>query len=140
MNLWKIFFTIMVLTLTYFAGSYVVAEETQQELNKTPLLIRELPEFRISKGEVLYTRYCSFCHGDTGAGDGLNAYSLPVKPRNLNDQDRMAQKTDGELEKVILLGGTSQGISNYMPAFNNTLSNLEARHLVIYIRKNLSGK
>jgi mono/diheme cytochrome c family protein len=65
---------------------------------------------------------------------------MPIKPRNFNDQVFMAQKTVEELEKVILSGGTPQGLSSYMPAFNNTLSNPEAKYLVIYIRENLSGK
>jgi mono/diheme cytochrome c family protein len=65
---------------------------------------------------------------------------MPIKPRNFNDQDLMAQKTEEELEKVILSGGASQGLSNYMPAFDNTLSNPEARHLVKYLREKLSGK
>jgi mono/diheme cytochrome c family protein len=132
--------TIVAFILTYFAGSYVVAEEAQKEQLKTPLLIRELPEFRITKGKVLYTRYCSFCHGDAGGGDGLNSYSMPVKPRSFNNQDMMTQKTAEELEKVILSGGASQRLSGYMPAFSNTLSNLEAGHLVKYIREKLSGK
>jgi mono/diheme cytochrome c family protein len=139
MRLWSGVFTIMVLTLTYFAVSLVVAEEAKQEQHK-PLLIRELPEFRISKGEVLYNRYCSFCHGDTGGGDGLNAYSMPIKPRNFYDQDLMAQKTDEELEKVVLTGRASQGLSEYMPPFSKTFSKLETKQLVRYIREKLSGK
>ena len=80
-----------------------------QNISKSKLTIKELPEFRITKGEVLYGRYCSFCHGESGDGDGLNAYSIPVKPRNFNDQAFMALKSDVEFEKVILSGGGRPG-------------------------------
>jgi mono/diheme cytochrome c family protein len=137
MKLWKI--VLMLFPITLFVSSYGMTEEAQKALPQKPLTIKELPEFRVTKGEVLYNRYCSFCHGESGAGDGLNAYSMPVKPRNFNDQNIMAQKADIELEKVILLGGASQGLSQYMPSFNKTFSDLEAKHLIKHIRKDLSA-
>jgi mono/diheme cytochrome c family protein len=140
MRLWKNTFVLMLFAITLFLGSYGMTEEAQNIPPQKPLLVTELPEFNISKGEILYSRYCSFCHGESGAGDGLNAFSIPIKPRNFHDQNVMAQKSDTELEKVILLGGTSQRLSQYMPAFGKTLSNLETKHLIRYIRKDLSGK
>ena len=134
MRLWKSFFVLIIFTITLFGGSYGMTEEVQNAPPKKPLTIRELPEFRITKGAVLYIRYCSFCHGESGAGDGLNAYSMPVKPRNFNDQDVMTRKSDIELEKVILSGGASQGLSKYMPAFGKTLSTHQVKHLVSFIR------
>jgi len=98
------------------------------------LIVRQLPEFRISKGEILYSRYCAFCHGETGAGDGLNAFRILVKPLSFANKEIMAQKADAELEKVILLGGASQGLSGYMPAFGHTFSDREAGYLIKYIR------
>ena len=139
MRLWKNLIIFIVLSITFFLGSLGMAEEAQNTPPPKPLIIKELPEFKISKGEILYGRYCSFCHGESGRGDGLNAYSMPVKPRNFNNQDIMAQKSDLELEKVILLGGNSQGLSKYMPAFDKTFSNLEAKHLIKYIHKDLPG-
>ena len=134
MRFWKYLITFIVLPITIFIGSFGVAEEAQNTPPPKPLTIKELPEFKISKGEILYGRYCSFCHGESGRGDGLNAYSMPVKPRNFYNQDMMAQKTDVELEKVILFGGNSQGLSKYMPAFDKTLSTRQVKHLVDFIR------
>ena len=139
MRLWKGFFVFIIFTLTLFVGSYGMTEEGQYAIPEKPLPIRELPEFRITKGEVLYSRYCSFCHGESGAGDGLNAYSMAVKPRNFNDQNLMAQKSDIEIEKVILSGGGSQGLSKFMPAFGKTLSSLQVKHLVSFIRTKQGG-
>ena len=134
MRLWKSFFVLIGFTLTLFPGSYGMTEEVRNAPPKKPLTIRELPEFRITKGEVLYSRYCSFCHGESGEGDGLNAFSIPVKPRNFNDPDVMSRKSDIELEKVILSGGASQGLSKYMPGFGKTLSTQQVKHLVSFIR------
>ena len=133
MRLCKSFIGIMIFAITFFSGSYGMTEEVQNTPPQNPLTIRELPEFRVAKGEVLYSRYCSFCHGESGGGDGLNAYSIPIKPLNFNDQDVMAQKSDTELEKVILSGGISQGLSKYMPAFGKTFSPLQVRHLISFI-------
>jgi mono/diheme cytochrome c family protein len=135
MKAWKGIFVFILITSTFFLGSDGMTEEVQNTLPKKPLIIKELPEFRITKGKVLYRRYCSFCHGDSGAGDGLNAYSMPVKPRDLTDQDKMALKADRKLERVILFGGASQGLSKNMPAFGKTLSDLDAKYLIKYIRK-----
>ncbi len=139
MRFWKSFFVLMVFAVTVWGSSYGKNEEVQNVANPKPLAIRELPEFRITKGEVLYSRYCSFCHGESGEGDGLNAYSVPVKPRNLTDQNVMAKKSDAELEYVILFGGASQGLSRYMSAFGNTFSDREAKYLIKYIRQDFSG-
>ncbi len=139
MRFWKSFFVLMVFAITVWGSSYGKTEEVQNAANPKPLAIRELPEFRITKGEVLYRRYCSFCHGDSGEGDGLNAYSIPVKPRNFNEDNVMAQKSDIELEKVILSGGASQGLSGYMPAFGKTLSARKVKYLIKFIRAKEGG-
>ena len=99
----------------------------------------ELPEFRIGRGAVLYERYCIFCHGESGEGDGLNAFTLPVRPRDLADAETMAPKTDDELVRVILQGGPAAGLSPYMPAFAFTLTPRQAGFLVEHIRT-LPGK
>ena len=139
MRLCKSFIVLMILAITFFLRSYGMTEEVQKKPPQNPLTIRELPEFRVTKGEVLYGRYCSFCHGESGGGDGLNAYSIPIKPLNFNDQDVMTQKSDTELEKVILSGGISQGLSKYMPAFGKTLSTRQVKHLVSFISKIQEG-
>jgi mono/diheme cytochrome c family protein len=130
----------MVFAITIFLGTYGMTEEAQNKPPPKPLIINELPEFRITKGEVLYRRYCSFCHGESRAGDGLNSYSMPVKPQNFNDQEVMAKKFDTGLEKVILLGGASQGLSQYMPSFGKTLTTHQVKYLVRFIRTKQEGK
>jgi len=135
MSVWKNLLILIVVSLAVFLGSlYGLAVEEQGGGPGKVLTVRELPEFRITKGEVLYHRYCSFCHGDTGAGDGLNAYSIPVKPRNFTDRAVIARRTDEELARGIRSGGPSLGLSQYMPAFEKTLSPVQVRYLIHFIR------
>jgi len=140
MRVWKIFLIMAVgLLMVLFGSLSGLTGEGQNTSGKKVLTVRELPDFRISKAKVLYNRYCVFCHGDTGGGDGLNAYSIPVKPRNFNERTVLARKTDEELARVILSGGNSQGLSKYMPAFDRTLSTDQVGHLVAFIREELGN-
>lgn len=140
MRIRHLFFVFLVIFLALFAAGYGKSAEGQNPTESAPLVFDKLPEFRVTKGEVLYSRYCMFCHGQTGEGDGLNAFSIPVKPFNLSNPELMDQKTDEELEKVVLHGGASQGLSKYMPPFGNTLSDLQVKYLIDFIRKQLSAK
>jgi mono/diheme cytochrome c family protein len=133
----NLYFVLILIVLSFLPVGYGNSAESQNETKITPLALDKLPEFRISKGEILYSRYCVFCHGESGKGDGLNAFSIPEKPFNLGNRELMGQKSDEELEKVILLGGASQELSKYMPSFANTLSYLQVKHLVDFIRKQL---
>ena len=134
MKLRKTYLGYMIIIVVLFHAVYGKTDQKQNDTATRPLFVRELPEFRISKGEILYIRYCSFCHGESGEGDGLNAFRIPVKPFNFTNQEAMAQISDKELEKVILFGGTIQGLSSYMPAFGKTLSTHQVKHLVNFIR------
>jgi len=100
----------------------------------SPLTVAQLPEFQISKGAVLYERYCTFCHGETGRGDGLNAYLLPAKPADLGDRQLLAAKSAAELAQVILKGGQAAGLSPAMPAFAPTLTPAQAGFLVDHLQ------
>jgi mono/diheme cytochrome c family protein len=140
MTAWK---TLLILALVMLAALLGSLNGLTGEEQDTPgakvLTIRELPEFRITKGEVLYDRYCAFCHGDTGAGDGLNAYSIPVKPRNFNDRTVSNLRTNEFLAEVIRYGGDYQGLSNYMPVFDKSLSAGQVGDLVDFIRTELGN-
>lgn len=139
MRIHQLYSVFLVIFLALYAVGYGKSAAEQNPTEIAPLVFDNLPEFRVTKGEVLYGRYCVFCHGETGEGDGLNAFSIPVKPFSLSNPELMDQKTDEELEKVILHGGVSQGLSNYMPSFGNTLSDLQVKYLVDFIRKHLSA-
>ena len=136
----NLYLVLLVIFSALFTAAYTNSAAGQNPTEIAPLVFDNLPEFRITKGEVLYNRYCIFCHGETGAGDGLNAFSIPVKPFSLSNQELLDQKSDEELEKVILHGGEAQGLSRYMPSFSNTLADFQVQYLIDFIRKQLSAK
>ena len=57
----------------------------------------------IAAGQALYGKYCRFCHGATGAGDGPSA-PKDVKPSNLTDATWDRGSSDGEIFVVIQEG------------------------------------
>ena len=57
----------------------------------------------IEAGKQLYTKYCRFCHGTTGAGDSPQA-PKDMKPSNLTDTTWDRGSSEGEIFTVIQKG------------------------------------
>ena len=110
------------LTRDAAAGAPVPAPRLQ--LNRSPI-----PDPR-----SLYVKWCSGCHGPTGAGDGPNARYLPVPPAAHRDAIAMGKRPDDSLYDAIAGGGAIMGKSPRMPAFAGSLTPAEIRSLVAYIR------
>ena len=83
-----------------------------------------------SKGEKIFVKHCSGCHGRYGQGDGYRL--LGPSPADFTSPESM-QKTDADLLKTI-----HEGKPN-MPAWKLRLSNDDSRDVLAYIR-NLSGR
>src|ERR1700736_3596814 len=66
-----------------------------------------------------YQAFCALCHGSSGGGDGPGATTLPVKPRNFTDCDRMRQISEAEAYNVIRNGGAAAKLSPDMPAWKD---------------------
>lgn len=102
------------------------------------LAFAELPEFRVPSGEIIYARYCTFCHGAEGKGDGLNAFSIPKRPANL--QIILADRTAKEINETIVSGGGAVNKSAQMPSFGQTLSARQLTVLRQYLREKIQQK
>ena len=77
---------------------------------------------------------CLSCHGETGGGDGFNAFNLDPRPRDISDPVFQKKKTDAELADAIQRGGAGVGLSALMPPWGKTLSRAEIEQIVLYIR------
>jgi uncharacterized membrane protein len=62
-----------------------------------------------------FATVCSACHGERGAGDGVAASALPIKPRNFTETAWQTSVTDESLKTIILKGGVAVGKSPLMP-------------------------
>jgi mono/diheme cytochrome c family protein len=85
-------------------------------------------------GKITFTHYCETCHGESGAGDGFNAFNLDPHPRDLSDSQFQKKKSDAELADAIQRGGAGVGLSALMPPWGHTLSARQIDELVLYLR------
>ena len=85
-------------------------------------------------GKVTFTHYCQTCHGETGAGDGFNAFNLDPHPRDLSDPEFQKKKSDADLADAIQRGGAGVGLSALMPPWGHTLSARQIDEVVLYLR------
>lgn len=98
-----------------------------------PAVPTPLP-YEAGLGKITFTHYCKTCHGESGAGDGFNAYNLDPRPRDLSDPKFQAKKTDAELADAIRRGGAGVGLSALMPPWGHTLSERQVDQVVLYLR------
>lgn len=99
-----------------------------------PVLKPRPTRYELAIGRNVFHTYCAGCHGDTGAGDGFNAFNLDPHPRDLADPAFQKSKSDADLADAIRRGGSGVGLTSLMPPWGHTL---DARHIdavVIYIR------
>ena len=76
----------------------------------------------------LYREDCAQCHGQTGKGDGPEAWMHRPSPADLTDSLRMANVTDGEMFYQITKGRRP------MPAFKSRLTEDQRWQLVLFLR------
>jgi len=61
--------------------------------------------YALRRGEILYERWCSACHGRTGRGDGLG-WNREITP-GPSDLAPWKDKTARDLERLFAGGGTN---------------------------------
>lgn len=93
-----------------------------------------MPSYELRLGRATYQHYCQTCHGETGAGDGFNAFNLDPRPRDFSDPAFQKKKTDADLADAIQRGGAGVGLSSLMPPWGRTLSRAEIGQTILYIR------
>ena len=100
-------------------------------------LIRNDPWIRYTyterQGKQLFEQYCVVCHGQSGEGDGFNAYNLNPRPHSLSDSTYMRALSNETLEETISFGGKGVNKSVLMPAYQNTLTKRQISNVALYI-------
>ncbi len=89
----------------------------------------------LDSGKAIYMKYCFYCHGKEGKGDGAIAIAVKPKPVDfVNDVERM-RRTDAELIRSIEEGIIRDPDSRmYMPAWKDVLSSAERWNVLAYVR------
>lgn len=83
------------------------------------------------RGEPMYQRYCSGCHGVDGRGGGKNFMPHVGALTKKGHTDLL---DDGYIGAIIIEGGPAYGKSAYMPAFKGTLSPEDIADVIAYVR------
>ena len=109
-------------------------DRARQDRNGSALQQEEALHYEQSNGKKLFGHYCAVCHGESGEGDGFNAFNLNPKPRNLADREAMKSFSDRQLFDAISQGARERGKSNLMPPWGHTLNERQIRYLVAYLR------
>ena len=90
--------------------------------------------YELRLGKALFRHYCQTCHGETGAGDGFNAYNLDPRPKDFSDPAFQKHKSDADLADAIRRGGAGVGLSRLMPPWGHTLTARQVDELIQYLR------
>jgi mono/diheme cytochrome c family protein len=84
-----------------------------------------------TEGKRLFAHYCATCHGETGRGDGQNAYNLDPKPPDF--QTALRSHPASYWEQVIVGGSAAVGRSPLCPPWSRTLGPGNIDSLVAYL-------
>jgi len=84
----------------------------------------------IEAGKVLFTKYCRFCHGNTGAGDSAMAPKT-MKPSNLADATWDRGASEGEIFWVIQNGAPPK---YDMKGLKGKITDADTWNLVHFVR------
>jgi mono/diheme cytochrome c family protein len=84
----------------------------------------------LDAGKQLYTKYCRFCHGNTGAGDSPMA-PKNMTPSNLTDAKWDRGSSEGEIFWVIQNGAPPK---YEMKGLKGKISDTDTWNLVHYVR------
>lgn len=129
---------ILILVVAGACSRHKAAAPAEAAVPTTPTAeapVAEAPmsyELRLGKG--VYQHHCQTCHGETGAGDGFNAFNVDPHPRDLSDPAFQKAKTDADLKDATQRGGLGVGLSAMMPPYGKTLSPDQVDQVVGYLR------
>jgi high-affinity iron transporter len=84
----------------------------------------------LTAGAAAYKKYCAFCHGTAGKGDGPLA-PKDAPPADLTDAKWDHGETDGDIFNVIQNGG---GPNSKMIAFKGKMPDQDMWHIVNFVR------
>ncbi len=84
-------------------------------------------------GKTVYNRFCIYCHGEKGEGDGPAGSLSGVATGDLSNKAYISQLTDQELYDRIAWGEEKFPYLQ-MPGWRSSLSEEEIRALVKYVR------
>ena len=93
---------------------------------KNPLTLKTREQYE-AEGEVIYSKYCIQCHGETGAGDGKVGAKLPGPPPAYNGT--LKNLPEGKMFHTLTYG------KGWMGSHASQLNQEERWKVVYYVQK-----
>lgn len=78
-----------------------------------PITFQMPDNIDVALGAQIFADKCTACHGVGGAGDGVTASQLPVRPMNFTDPEAVRGKTPDQWFRAIYFGNQAA----FMPAY-----------------------
>lgn len=137
-------FLIVILILTlYLTSCSKKSDVSSQQIPKKDTTVKSVNSndsanlvklnYEQEQGSILFHKYCAVCHGETGKGNGFNAFNLNPRPRNFTDSIFAANLNLDHLQLAISQGGKSVGKSGLMHPYGSTLKSNEIEYLAQFI-------
>jgi mono/diheme cytochrome c family protein len=114
---------ITALALIYSLAAVAASEEPIVPIKKTF-------QASVIRGEIVFSNYCTLCHGITGEGNGRAAKLHEPRPANL----RRSMVPDKYKEMIIRKGGAGWGRSPDMPSWQDELTEEQIQDVVNFLR------
>jgi len=84
-----------------------------------------------TEGKRLFADYCVTCHGDSGGGDGQNAYNLDPAPPDFHTS--LASHPPSYWKQIVEGGTASVGRSSLCPPWGRNLTAAQVDAIVGYL-------
>ena len=119
-----------VLSVAFLAEETTAAGVLGDPASEAPALTNpvEATDESLARGEDMYVRYCTKCHGVSGNGTGPSTHGIDADPRKLWVWGAAGDAADGYLFSIISNGRTD------MPPWGLILSETERWDLVNYVK------
>lgn len=86
-----------------------------------------------NRGKMVFEKYCFYCHGKRGLGDGFTVIGLKISPPSFIKDGSILEKSDQEIFDTV-----TYGVSNFeldMPAWGPILTVEDRLNVIAYIKK-----
>jgi mono/diheme cytochrome c family protein len=109
-----------IVLIALFVGNSLLASTAQADVKP------KAQSGDVARGQILFARYCTGCHGPEGGGDGYRFARGP-------DAANLTSPSTKKKSDAVLLKTIHEGKPN-MPPWNTRLSEKESRDVLAYVR------